>query len=121
MYKYADGAGNVKYAYSWRLVETDAMPRGKPPDVPLRDKIKAIQKETASGIFSGKTTVYELVEKYVSQKIGVRHNTEANYRFVLNIVGNEGFGKRQIKDVKLFDAKEWLIKLRRAAARATAP
>lgn len=31
-------------------------------------------------------TVLDLVKKYLSQKTGVRHNTEANYNFVLNII-----------------------------------
>ncbi|WP_341478171.1 site-specific integrase [Clostridium chromiireducens] len=56
-------------------------------------------------------TVVELVKKYVSQKTGVRHNTQANYNFVINIIAKEDFGKKRIDKVKLFDAKAWLIKL----------
>ena len=56
-------------------------------------------------------TVLELVEKYVSQKNGVRHNTKANYNFVINIIKKESFGARKIDKIKLSDAKAWLIKL----------
>lgn len=56
-------------------------------------------------------TVLELVKKYVSQKTGVRHNTEANYNFVINIIKKEAFGNRRVDKVKLSDAKGWLIKL----------
>lgn len=56
-------------------------------------------------------TVEELVRKYLMQKTGVRHNTEANYNFVLNIIKKEEFGKRRIDKVKQSDAKCWLIKL----------
>ncbi len=56
-------------------------------------------------------TVLELVKKYISQKTGVRHNTEANYKFVINIIAKEAFGKKWIDKVKLSDAKGWLIKL----------
>lgn len=56
-------------------------------------------------------TVLELVKKYISQKTGVRHNTEANYKFVINIIAKEAFGKKRIDKVKLSDAKGWLIKL----------
>ena len=43
----------------------------------------------------------------------MRHNTEANYNFVLNIIKNEEFDKRHIDQVKLSDAKCWLIKLQK--------
>lgn len=56
-------------------------------------------------------TVLELVKKYISQKTGVRHNTEANYKFVINIIAKEAFGKKRIDKVILTDAKGWLIKL----------
>jgi site-specific recombinase XerD len=52
-----------------------------------------------------------LVKKYVGQKTGVRHNTKANYNFVINIIKKEEFGAKRIDKVKLSDAKEWLIKL----------
>ena len=56
-------------------------------------------------------TVLELVKKYIGQKTGVRHNTEANYNFVINIIKKEEFGAKRIDKVKLSDAKAWLIKL----------
>ena len=48
---------------------------------------------------------------YVAQKRGVRHNTRANYNFVINILKKEDFGCKRIDRVKIFDAKAWLIKL----------
>lgn len=56
-------------------------------------------------------TVLDLIKKYLSQKTGVRHNTEANHNFVLNIIKKEDFGRQRIDRVKLSDAKCWLIKL----------
>ena len=41
------------------------------------------------------------------------HNTEANYKFVVNIIKKEDFGKKRIDKVKLSDAKCWLIKLQK--------
>ena len=58
-------------------------------------------------------TVLELVQKYISLKTGIRHNTEANYNFVINILKKEEFGNRRIDKVKLSDAKGWLIKLQK--------
>jgi hypothetical protein len=56
-------------------------------------------------------TVLELVKKYLLQKTGVRHNTEANYNIVVNIFKKEDFGKKRVDKIKLSDAKCWLIKL----------
>lgn len=113
MYKYIDNAGNAKYVYSWKLVKTDTVPQGAKNDIPLRDKEKLIHKDLEDDIvsFGGGMTVLELVRKYISQKTGVRHNTEANYNFVINIIKKEAFGSKRIDKVKLSDAKGWLIKL----------
>lgn len=99
--------------YSWKLVKTDTVPQGAKNDISLRDKEKQIHKDLEDDIVSlgGGMTVLELVKKYISQKTGVRHNTEANYNFVINIIKKEAFGNKRIDKVKLSDAKGWLIKL----------
>lgn len=113
MYKYADNAGNIKYVYSWKLVKTDTVPKGAKDDLSLREKEKLIHRDLEDDIVpcGGEMTVLDLVKKYVSQKTGVKHNTEANYNFVINIIKKEDFGKKRIDKVKLSDAKGWLIKL----------
>lgn len=113
MYKYTDNAGNIKYVYSWKLVKTDTVPKGAKDDLSLREKEKLIHRDLEDNIVpcGGEMTVLDLVKKYVSQKTGVKHNTEANYNFVINIIKKEDFGKKRIDKVKLSDAKGWLIKL----------
>ena len=59
----------------------------------------------------GDVTVLELVERYIATKTGVRHNTLAGYKTVVNILKKEEFGSRRIDLVKPSDAKLWLIKL----------
>lgn len=115
MYKYIDNAGDTRYLYSWRLVRTDTAPQGVKDEMPLRDKIKAIQRDLDAGLISaGKDmTVLELVKKYVAQKTGVRENTRVGYNFVINILKKEDFGSRRIDKVKLSDARLWLIKLQK--------
>ena len=107
MYKYIDNAGNAKYVYSWKLVKTDTVPQGAKNDVSLRDKEKQIHKDLEDDIVSlgGGMTVLELVKNYISQKTGVRHNTEANYNFVINIIKKEAFGNKRIDKVKLSERK----------------
>lgn len=112
-YKYKDAFGKRKSVYSWRLTESDPHPKGRKRDVSLREKEKNIQRELDDDIIpnGGNLTVLELVQKYINQKRGVKHNTQANYNFVINVIKNEPFGVRRIDKVKLSDAKAWLIKL----------
>ena len=112
-FKYIDTTGKPQFVYSWKLEKTDKTTQGKRDDLSLREKEKQIMKAIDDEIVprGGEMTVLELVKKYLMQKTGVRHNTEANYNFVLNIIKKEDFGKKRIDKVKLSDAKCWLIKL----------
>ena len=114
-YKYIDTTGKPQFVYSWKLEKTDKTPPGKRDDLSLREKEKLILKDIDDEIVprGGEMTVEQLVRKYLLQKTGVRHNTEANYNFVLNIIKKEEFGKKRIDKVKLSDAKCWLIKLQK--------
>ena len=81
-----------------------------------KDKGQEEQKETVQTDYTDKIALAmakdgRYMYKYISQKTGVRHNTEANYNFVINIIKKEAFGNKRIDKVKLSDAKGWLIKL----------
>ena len=118
-YKYQDAWGKRKTVYSWKLTPTDRVPAGKRDDISLREKIKQIQKDLNSNITpdGGNFTVLELVEKYISQKTGVRHSTRSNYKFVVNVIKKEAFGQKRIDKIKVSDAKEWLIKMQQIDGR----
>lgn len=115
VFKYIDTSGKQQFVYSWKLEPTDRLPQVKRYGLSLREKEKQILKDLEDEILprGGEMTVLELVRKYVLQKTGVRHNTEAGYKTIINIIAKEEFGKRRIDRVKLSDAKEWLIKLQR--------
>ena len=112
-YKYNDSFGKRKSVYSWRLTESDPYPKGKRKDISLREKEKEVEKALRNAVATsgGNMTVLELVQKYISQKRGVKHNTQANYNFVINVIKKEDFGAKRIDTIKLSDAKTWLIKL----------
>ena len=112
-YKYNDAFGKRKSVYSWRLTESDPYPKGKRKDISLREKEKEVEKALSNAVATsgGNMTVLELVQKYISQKRGVKHNTQANYNFVINVIKKEDFGAKRIDKIKLSDAKTWLIKL----------
>ena len=89
------------------------MPEGKRTDSSLREKERKVQSLQMQGITGSKLTVLELVERYLSLKTGVKHNTLANYNFVVNVLKKEEFSHKKVDDVKLSDAKIFLIKLQR--------
>ena len=113
VYAYMDGNGQKQFIYSWKLENTDTLPYGKRDCISLRDKKKMLFRDLEMGLVpnGGDLTVLRLVQKYIAQKTGVRHNTEANYKFVVNIIKKEAFGAKRIDRVKLSDARAWLIKL----------
>ena len=118
-YKYKDLNGDIKFVYSWRLDKNDRTPAGRARDLSLREKERQIQQDLFNKVVpnGGDLTVLELVEKYLSLKVNVRHNTLANYNFVLNIIKKEDFGKLRIDRVKQSDAKAWLIKMQKVDGR----
>ena len=112
-YRYIDEDGKEKNVYSWRLDKNDPTPKGIKRDLSLREKEKQIQADLFDHIVThgGNYTVIELVEKYISLKTGVSHNTRAGYKTVINLLKKDPFGKLRIDKVHLSDAKTWLIKL----------
>ena len=118
-FRYIDEDGKEKNAYSWRLDKNDPMTKGKKRELSLREKEKQIEADLFDHIVTngGNYTVLELVEKYVSLKTGVRHNTVAGYKTVINVLKKEAFGKQRIDKVRLSAAKAWLIKLQQVDGR----
>ena len=56
-------------------------------------------------------TVVELVDRYLKTKTGVRDGTRAGYKTVQRILQKETFGGKKISQIKVSDAKLFLIKL----------
>ena len=115
-YKYIDAFGEPKYVYSWRLDKNDRVPAGKKMGLSLREQEKRIAADMFDRIVpeGGGLTVVALVEKYVSLKTGVRPTTEAGYRTTINLLKKEKFGARRIDQIKISDAKLWLIQLQKS-------
>ena len=84
----------------------------------LREKEMQISKDMENGIdySEGLETVYELVERYTILKRAVRYNTKQGYKTVLNRLQKDPFGKRQIRTIRVSDAKLWFIRLQERGA-----
>lgn len=105
--------GKPHFVYSWRLEPTDKLPVGKKPCLSLRELEKQIgyDLETLSDPMGKNMTVIELVERYLRTKTGVRDSTRAGYKTVQRVLQKEPFGEKKISQVKVSDAKLFLIKL----------
>ena len=112
-YRYTDALGKRQTIYSWRLTEADDVPEGRRMCKSLREKERKVLSLQLQGVTGSKLSIIELVERYISLKTGVKHNTMANYRFVVNLLKKEEFAYRHVEDIKLSDAKIFLIKLQR--------
>lgn len=105
--------GKPHFVYSWRLEPTDTLPSGKKPCLSLREMEKQIgyDLDTLCNPSNKNMTVYELVERYLATKTGVKYSTKSNYGFVKNLLAKEPFSSNRIGAVKTSDAKLFLIKL----------
>ena len=105
--------GRPKFVYSWRLEPTDPLPAGKNAGPSLRELEKQIGHDLDLQLdLSGKNmTVEELIDRYLSRKIGVKPNTRMNYNFVRNRMKGEAFSRKKISQIRVSDAKLFLIKL----------
>lgn len=110
-YSYLEN-GKRKDVYSWKLEPTDKLPAGKRDCVALRTMEEEILKKQLLGKPNcPKMTVNELVERYIKQKQGVRESTRAGYKTVINTLKKDPFGERFIDEIRISDAKLWLIEL----------
>ncbi len=112
-YKYTDAYGKPQFVYSWRLVATDKTPAGKRDDLPLREKVKEIQRDLDDGIdtIGKKMTVCQLYAKQNSHRKNVKRSTEKGREYLMAVLKADPLGGRSIDTVKLSDAKEWAIRM----------
>ena len=105
--------GKQKCFYSWKLEANDKLPVGKKDCIALRVQIEEMKKrQLLYGKYSESSyTVLELVERYVALKTGVRKSTRAGYKTVINVLKKDEFGGRKISDIRISDAKLWLIQM----------
>lgn len=115
VYKYIDLDGKTCFVYSWKLEKHDVVPNGKKNDLSLREKEKEILKSINDNISfrKGNETILHLVERYLNQKENIKQNSKKAYNTVVNILNRNSFGKKTICDVRISDAKNWLLNLQR--------
>lgn len=105
-----------KCFYSWKLEDTDRLPKGKRPCESLRWKIKELNKAKEQGIaFRGNNlTVRELVEKYLALHDNIdtrKHLTKVNHNASFKHLCGSKLAYVRIDKVKRSDAKLWIKSL----------
>lgn len=113
VYKYINSLGEQKFIYSWKLVPTDRVPKGKRDDISLREKIAEVQRDLSDGIDTAgkKMTVCQLYEKKNNLRKNIRRNTVKGRQQFMNVLKKDPFGSMSIHSVKQSDAKEWAIRM----------
>ena len=79
----------------------------------LRKKEDELRRDMADGIdyAAGEMTVAELVDRYMNLKRGLKQNSLRSYGSAVKRIHADPFGQKQIRHVKLSDAKSWLVSL----------
>lgn len=114
-YKYQDKNGKSKFLYSWRLTDTDPIPKGKRFCRSLRDLERDLQRDLFDGIDSSgkKMVLWQLYEKHNALKPNVRQSTETGRKYLMDILKSDTLGNMSIEAIKPSDTKEWAIRMKK--------
>lgn len=114
-YKYQDKNGKSKFMYSWRLTDTDPVPKGKRFGRSLRDLERDLQRDLFDGIDSSgkKMVLWQLYEKHNALKPNVRQSTETGRKYLMDILKSDILGNMPIESIKPSDTKEWAIRMKK--------
>ena len=112
VYQYYDLKGNRKRVYSWRLVETDPVPKGKAWCESLREMEKVILKDQMDGIETkSKLTLNDQWDADIADKPELKQSTRTNYRYMYDKYIRDDIGKMLIKSITYSDCKRFFNKL----------
>lgn len=113
-FKYFGTDGKPKFLYSWRLNETDPLPKGKRQCKSLREMEKEVLRDQMDGIDSDgkKMTLCQLYNKQNELKPNVKKQTVQNRKRLMNLLKEDSLGNMSIEKIKPSDAKAWSIRMK---------
>ena len=114
LYKYVDAFGETQYAYSWKLVATDSVPKGKRDCISLREMEQEIRRDREDGMDTTgkKMTLCQLYAKQNEQRANVKKGTQNQRKQLMRILKEDKLGSRSIDTIKPSDAKEWALRMK---------
>lgn len=110
-YRYTDKEGVRRDIYSWRLVPSDPLPKGKKPCLSLREMEKNINRDLDDKILTtvaNTTKVYQQILYYFKTKPLLANSTLQNYlHMVEKNIKPSVFGQMKLTDVKKSDVQRY--------------
>ena len=115
-YKYIDVDGKAKFVYSWKLIDTDTVPRGKRDCISLRTQEKEVRKrlDMLMSTDIGRKRLIDCYEDYIDNKANIKDSTRCQYQFVLSSLKREDFCYLPIRDITTPKVKQWFVSMNRA-------
>ena len=113
-YRYYDVKGERHSIYSWKLVSTDKIPKGKRDCQALRDMVKTIRRDVEDGINSHdayRTSLNRYFDDYIETKYELKPSTRTNYKYMYNKYVRDDLGCKDIASIKYSDIKKFYIHL----------
>lgn len=80
----------------------------------LREKEKELARDTMDGLVdyvNRRTDLNYVFDRYISTKYDLKEQTRVNYKYVYDHFVRDGFGKRQIADIRYSDVKGFYLSL----------
>lgn len=114
-YRYNDENGKRQAVYSWKLVSTDRVPKGKKDDLSLREKEEQIIIDKHDGISTApdKVTLNDIWQKYIEGKTELKDSTRNNYKYMYKQFVFDDIGRRKVSDIKYSDIKAFYNRLQK--------
>ena len=100
MYRYTDSNGKRHAIYAKTLTELRIQER----------QIKRDKKELNEYVTTG-ASVNFVFDRYISLKTNLKQNTRSNYLYIYNKFIRDGFGRRNINEIRFSDVKQFYVSL----------
>lgn len=115
LFKYVDAFGKTRSKYSWRLTPSDVTPKGKRDKLSLREIEQQIRLDIADGIdtIGGKISLCQLYAKQNTQRANVKKSTQTQRKHLMRLLEEDELGARSIDSIRLSDAKEWALRMKK--------
>ena len=113
MYRYTDALGDRRTVYSWTLVSTDKVPKGKRSKIALRDMEKQIVRDVDDGIVQNTLTVAQAYQNMMEIRVDLRTTTKSNYNLIFNTMIAPKLGNRTLASLRHSTIEKFYLSLAR--------
>lgn len=113
-YKYIDAQGKRRSVYSWKLKNSDKVPKGKKCDSCLRDMIAQIKRDNDDSINSfvaSRKTLNQCFDDYIEQKYELKQSTRTNYKYMYAKYIHDEIGENSISSINYSFIRKFYISL----------